>query len=308
MKLEKTNLKLKDLGTAPFSIETAPEHIKLHSITLACGKRGSGKSFFLSNLLGWLEFDRIIIVSPTYESNYAQFKHLNIQDEDKLDPDQPNVVEQIISKVEAERDDLLEYRQKLKLYKELKKVCSNPDDLGEDKDTFHEYLSRDGLRFVPPQHRWGGNKPKIAVFVDDAQSTAIFRNRKFLNLATRHRHIGAMEGDEPSIGISMFLAIQNYTAQGGGLPRAIRGNATHMALWRTKNERELKLISEEFAGEVSPETFFKVYDYAMANGGEYPFLVVDLHKKKEHPSQFRVNYTSFITNIPSENDNKEKET
>lgn len=300
MKLKRTGLKLRDLGTAPFAIETAPEHIKLHTITLATGKRGSGKSYFLANLLSWLEFDRIIIVSPTYQSNYGQFKHLNIKDEDKLDPDQPSVVEKIISKVEAERDDLLEYRQKLKLYNELKKVCSHPDDLGEDKDTFWEYISRDGLRFVPPQHRWGGKKPKIAVFVDDAQSTAIFRNRRFLNLATRHRHIGAMPNDEASIGLSLFIAVQSYTAQGGGLPRSIRGNATHMALWKTKNAKELKLISEEFAGEVSPETFFKVYDYAMENGGEYPFLFIDLHKKPQHPSGFRASYMNFITDIPTD--------
>jgi len=300
MRLKKTQLKFKDLGTAPFAIETSPEHIRLHTITLACGKRGSGKSYFLSNLLSWLGFDRIIIVSPTYESNFSQFAHLGIQDEDKLDPDDPGVVEKIIQKVESERDDLLEYRHKLKLYKELKKVCSNPDDLGDDKDTFWEYISLDGRGFAPPEHRWGGRKPKIAVFVDDAQSTAIFRNRRFLNLATRHRHIGAMPNDEASIGISMFLAVQSYTAQSGGIPRAIRGNATHMALWKTKNAKELKLISEEFAGEVSPETFFKVYNYAMENGGEYPFLFIDLHKKPEHPSGFRASYLNFVTDIPTD--------
>ncbi len=45
-----------------------------------------------------------------------------------------------------------------------------------------------------------------------------------------------MDSDEASIGrISLFIAVQNYTATGGGLPKAIRGNATHLALWRTKN-------------------------------------------------------------------------
>ena len=106
-------------------------------------------------------------------------------------------------------------------------------------------------------------KPKIGVFVDDAQSTRMFRNRHFLNLCTRSRHIGSFEGDEASIGISLFIACQNYTATGGGLPRAVRGNATHMALWRTKNKDELNLIAKEMAGEVSPEKFIEVYDYIM---------------------------------------------
>ncbi len=301
MRLKKTQLKFKDLGTAPFAIETSPEHIKLHSICLAVGKRGSGKSFFIANLLGWLPIDRTIIVSPTYESNFSQFKHLNIAREDILDPDDPQVVEKIISKVEAERDDLLEYRQKLKIYEELRKVCSHPDDLGEDRDTFWEYISRDGLRFAKPQHRWNGKKPIISVFVDDAQSTAIFRNRKFLNLATRHRHIGSMEGDEASIGLSLFIAVQNYTAQGGGLPRAIRGNATHMALWRTKNQKEIDLVSAEMAGEVSPEVFQQVYKFVMSDADPHTFLFVDLHRKKDtHPSMFRKNYLEFIEDIPED--------
>ena len=50
-----------------------------------------------------------------------------------------------------------------------------------------------------------------------------------------------------------FIDTSNYTATGGGLPKAIRGNCTHMALWRTKNIDELNLIAKEMAGEVSPE-------------------------------------------------------
>lgn len=112
MKIVKTNLKFKDLGTKPFAIETAPEHIKLHSVSLLVGKRGSGKSFFASNLLDWLDFDRIIIVSPTYDSNYAQFKRLGVAKEDIFDPDDPQVVQKIIHIVNTERDELVDYRQR----------------------------------------------------------------------------------------------------------------------------------------------------------------------------------------------------
>ena len=74
-----------------------------------------------------------------------------------------------------------------------------------------------------------------------------------------------MPDDEASIGVSMFIAVQNYTATGGGLPKAIRGNCTHMALWRTKNTDELNLIAKEMAGEVSPEKFLEVYHFIMAD-------------------------------------------
>jgi len=296
MNTESTGLQFKELGTQPFSIETPAKHIKLHCVLLAVAKRGSGKSFFISNLLHWLDFSRISIISPTFESNYQQFKSLGVKGQDIFDPDDPQTPQAIIDLVNGERDDLLEYRQKLKIYNEVKKLYKHPNNLEDDLAIFSEYVDPITGKWTPPYHEWGGKRPKLALFVDDAQSTCIFRSRKFLNMVTRHRHLGSMPGDEPSIGLSIFIAVQNYTATGGGLPKAIRGNATHLALWKTKNERELKLISEELSGEVSPERFLELYNYAMDQGGDYAMLFVDLHPKIEHPSQFRMNYTDFIIN------------
>ena len=295
MKLVKTDLKFKDLGTAAFAIETPPEHIKLHSLLLCVGKSKSGKSFFASNLMDWLEFDRILIISPTYESNYAQFKRLGVAKEDIFNPEDAHSIQKIVDIVNAERDDLLEYRQKLAMLKELKANIKNPYDLQDNYHLFSEFIGLDG-QWIEPKHKWGGQKPKLVLFVDDAQSTRIFRNPKFCNLCVLSRHLGAFEdSDEASVGLSIILNIQNYTAQSGGLPKAIRGNCTHMALWRTKNKDELNLIAKEMAGEVSPETFLEIYQYCMRDEDDkHAFLFVDLHKKDSHPSMFRKNYTDFV--------------
>lgn len=289
MKLVQTNLEFKKTSGSPFSIETEPEHIKLHTVMLLVGKRGSGKSFMASHLLRWLKYDRIILVSPTYESNQSQFKGLPITD--TLDPDDPDVVKKINAIVDGEKDMILEYRRKLEIVKELK---ANYHGSALDH-LFSEYKDTRG-NWVEPEHYLKGRKPRIAVFVDDAQSTKIFRNSAFLNLTTRSRHLGSFPGDEGSIGISLFIAVQNYTATGGGLPRAVRGNATHMVLFRTKNSKELDLIADEFAGEVSPETFKKVYNFVMDydTSDKYVSLFIDLHPKPEHPSGFRKNYVDFV--------------
>ena len=298
MKTVSTNLKYKNLGTAPFAIETTKEHIKLHCVLLAVAKRGSGKSYFISNLLKWLDFDRIIIVSPTFESNAAQFKHLGVHSEDVLDPDDPNTPQRLIDIVEDEAYELKDYRQKLKIFSEVKALYKHPHHIGENAGLFAEYFDPLTGKWTPPTHTWNGRRPKIACFVDDAQSTQIFRNRRFLNLVTRHRHLGSMPDDEPSIGLSLFIAVQNYTASGGGLPKAIRGNCTHLALWKTKSDKELKQVSEELSGEVSSAKFLEIYNYCMESGEPYPMMFVDMHPKKEHPSQFRLNYHKFI--IPNE--------
>jgi hypothetical protein len=98
-----------------------------------------------------------------------------------------------------------------------------------------------------------------------------------------------MTGDEASFGVS------SYTATGGGLPKAIRGNCTHMALWRTKNTDELNLIAKEMAGEVSPEKFMEVYEYIMSDEEDkHVMMFIDLHKKDSHPSMFRRSYLDFV--------------
>lgn len=294
MKLVATKLKMCDVGTNAFCIETMEEHIKLHTITLLVGKRGSGKSFLATNLLKWLRFDRILLISPTFESNQGQFKTLNIDPEDVFDPDDPNVIDKIVAIGNQERDDLVEYRQKLQIFKELKKVYGTPAFLQENVDLFSEYINPITQKWKPPEHKWDGRRPVMACFVDDAQSTAIFRNRRFINLALKHRHLFSMPGDESSLGLSLFIAVQSYTSQGGSLPRAIRNNATHVALWRTKNMKELKLISEEMAGEVSPERFIEVYDFIMTDPSPHTSMFIDLHKKPNHKSMFRKNYTEFV--------------
>ena len=103
-----------------------------------------------------------------------------------------------------------------------------------------------------------------------------------------------MPGDEASLGISLFIAVQSYTSTGGALPRSIRNNTNCLALWRSKNIKELNLISEEMAGSVSPEKFMEVYDFIMEDENPHTMMFVDLHKKPEHPSMFRKNYTQFI--------------
>ena len=295
MKIVKTGLKFKDMGTAAFAIETPPLHIKLNALVLCVGKSKSGKSFFASNLMDWLKFDRKIIVSPTYESNYSQYKRLGVAKEDIFSPDQIDVVQKIVDIVNAERDDLLEYRQKMAMLKELKANIKNPYDLQENYHLFSEFIGLDG-QWIEPVHKWGGRKPKLVLFVDDAQSTRIFRNPKFCNLCVLSRHLGAFEdSDEASIGLSIILSVQNYTAQSGGIPKAIRGNCTHMALWRTKNKDELNLIAKEMAGEVDVEKFHRYYEFCMKDEDDkHAFMFIDLHKKDSHPSSFRKNYTDFV--------------
>ena len=59
------------------------------------------------------------------------------------------------------------------MLKELKEIIKNPHDLQENYHLFSEFIGLDG-RWIQPEHKWGGRKPKIAVMVDDAQAPLSF--------------------------------------------------------------------------------------------------------------------------------------
>ena len=57
---------------------------------------------------------------------------------------------------------------------------------------------------------------------------------------------------------------------------------------------ELDDVADSCGGEISKEQFIKVYEYAIGDGKNHEFLFIDLHKKPEHPSQFRRYLNQFI--------------
>jgi predicted DNA-binding protein YlxM (UPF0122 family) len=291
MKTKKIDgIHFKDLGNKPFPIETPPQHIRLQCVLLCIAKPKSGKTFFISNLLDMLPFDRIVIVSSTFNSNKKMMEHLKIDDNDVIDPNDPDAVQKIYDIVNGERDDLLQYREKLKLYKQFEKLLADnqnvPDELLE--------MFYNGYDFEKPTHKWNGRKPNIAVFLDDVQNSSIL-SPKLSNMVIKYRHLGSFEDGSRPIGISIFMALQNYTSQGNGLPKSIRGQATHLAVWKTGNKKELDLLATEQSGQLEPEKFYEAYNFVMNNPNASPhdFLFCDLAAKEGH-SQFRKNYNEMI--------------
>ena len=146
--------------------------------------------------------------------------------------------------------------------------------------------------FAQPKHVYGGREPIIALISDDCQSTALFRSKQFQNLVIRHRHVGQFKSGG-ALGISLFTCCQNYTAQ-GGLPRAIRGNVTSMVIFSIKDKKQLAQIASECAGEIDEATFNQVYESAIGDNSDYPFLYVDFNRKKEQPSAFRRRFNEYL--------------
>jgi hypothetical protein len=60
-----------------------------------------------------------------------------------------------------------------------------------DDDLLLRFFSDEG-DFMKPEHRWNGEKPRIAVIFDDMLGSGIYsRPRKLNGLSTYSRHVGA---------------------------------------------------------------------------------------------------------------------
>jgi hypothetical protein len=286
--------KIKNLDIVPPNGEsgayvTEPMLPKMHTVSVVIGKRNSGKSVAIVNLIEKMGFDYTILVSPTAASNKELMERLNVEHTFD-DPDDLSIIDEIKKIVQGEAEDLERYEEELKEYNKLMADLKKGRYL--EDDVILKFFGDDS--FVKPTHRFNGRKPRIALFCDDCMGSMIYSKPRKLNaLSTYSRHLGQLK-DGGSIGISLFFAIQSFKCKVGGLTPTIKNQATNILLFKTKDDKELMDVAESCGGEVDKETFIKVYNEAIDNGGDHPFLFIDLHPKKEHLSMFRKKFNEFI--------------
>ena len=268
--------------------ETPPDMPRSGQVNVCVGKRRSGKSCAIINLIEKMGFDYTIAVSPTMNSNKELMSRLNIEHTFD-DPDDLTCIDKIKEIVNEEARDLERYRHEMKEYNKLMRDIREGQKVGDE--LMLKFFDND---FVKPKHRWKGQKPRIAVLFDDMLGSMIYsRPRKINALSTYSRHLGQLQ-EGGSIGVSLFFLIQSFKCQTGGLNRVIRNQCTSMIIFKTKDNKELDDIADSCGGEISKDKFIQVYDYAIETGGSHAFLFIDLHRKPNHPSPFRVCFDKFI--------------
>ena len=270
--------------------ETPPMAPKMHQVCLAVGKRQSGKSTAVINLIELMGFDYTIAVSPTMKSNKELMDRLKIKHVFE-NVDDPSLVDGIKKIVEDEATDLERYRDELRRYRQLIRAINSDHLPIDDGDLVSFYADRD---FLKPKHTWDGRKPKIAILFDDCLGSDLYTKPRKLNaLSTYSRHVGQLK-EGGSIGVSLFFMIQAFKCQAGGLNKVIRNQCTSLILFKTKDNAELMDIAESVMGEIDKETFMKVYTHAIDTGMNHEFLFIDLHRKSNHVSIFRKRFDEFL--------------
>ena len=276
-----------------FNYETGEDLPQSHQQILCCGARGSGKTIAIVNLLKKMNYDRIFWVSPTCKSNQTIMSMLKIDENDIYeDIDDITVPDQIKTEIEEEARKYDEYHRKMKKYKLFLK---QKNEHVIDDDLLLEFFNPNTDQFEKPEHYLDGKRCHMACVYDDCLGSVLFSkgHRKITNMAILHRHLGSVsEQGGGALGCSMFYLTQSFKTQTGGIPKAVRNNSTSLIIFKTKSDKELQEIQEEVGGEVSKETFHKIYNYAVAE--PHCFLFIDLHPKKNHPSKYRKCFNEYI--------------
>ena len=270
------------------SHNTPPICPKCHALVVLVGRSRAGKSVAACNLIKQMEYDRTILISPTANSNWDILRDLKIQPGDTFDDlDDPDLIKKVRDLVDEERDDYVRYHEDLKKYNAFMKDLNSD---GVPTDSMLLRFFKKG-QFEKPTHKWGGKKPKIALLVDDCVQSKVF-GKKLSSLCLLYRHCGSIRG-EGAIGISPFIITQVYKAQGNGLPKPIRTNATIWALFKNYNEKEKKLVADDLSFGMNGDAFVNMWD-SVCDSKEYSFLFVDTGPKSHHLSQFRRCFDEFI--------------
>jgi len=298
-----------------FSIDT-PDHLpKLHQLCIANGKRGSGKSIAITNLIRMYKEElgsdlRCIIVSPTFGSNYKLLSELGINREDVFEEPDDDVPAKLIRIADDERDAFLEWKHLDAYYNDfIKTIKGGFFDRSNMDEYMLQYYNPLTNQFERPKPKYKcylkGKPPVLFTFIDDAQGSKLLStNKKMLQLCLRHRHLGQFPPPTGgAVGMSIFCSTQTFKSQ-GGLNKAIRNNSTSIILFKTKDMSELHQIADAFSGEIPVDRFFELYE--QATEGDHDFLFVDLHYKKEvQPSGYRKHFDTYL--IPDAKDSDESE-
>ena len=250
----------------------------LHTLCAFIGMRGSGKTHAMVNLakryLDEGSFNRVFIISPTYESNPI-FHVLHIDPQDVYSNLHTSIqdIANILQKCKKDSDDYDDYHVYMKAYIKWKK---------EMKLTLEERTMLENTDYHKPP---AVPRPSPLLIVDDMSHSEIYstsRQKPFINLCLRHRHINHGKG------ITIFLAAQTFRS---GIPLALRQNIQQYFIWPTKDETQLEAIYHEVANLIDHDTFLKLYKRATQD--PHDFLTIDNNPPKP-VLQFRRNFDTFL--------------
>jgi hypothetical protein len=285
---------------------TPETQIKLPCVCVAVARMESGKSTSVRSVLMDLRksnfLDRLFVISPTCKSSINEKIFAGLADPDDLYEDATyQSIDHIVEKIKEEERLWKEYLENMKIYKIIQKYIKEDKPISDWNEQIllagHTY----NLFDTEPESKYGGHHPRLHLWCDDIQNSQLMTpstKNKFLQLVTKHRHVGP---------VSIWSSTQSFSGP-GSLPRVLRQMMTHCMIWAPSDKKKKEQIAEELSNNIDSDTFLAALKLACPPDDPHSFLFVDMCPKKPD-MQFRKNMDQKIiidaTDI-SEKNSKEK--
>jgi len=265
----------------------------LHMIV---GQRTAGKSFLTSKILCQAKkdktFNAIYIITPSFNSNRAYFKkyisELNAYESTK------NSIQEVITRVEKDRDDWEQFIDDKKLYETFKQDMKDKHFTIISENNIIQYLDRGFFEKKPVWKYENEEPPKSLLILDDCLgSPAILQSSGLTRVATLNRHIAPLQEDHKdrsACGLAVIILSQSYKMQ-QGISRVLRENLSLLTLFENKQVKQMESIKEELGNVIDEKLFDIAYDYATKD--KYGNLTIDFKPKKPCKT-FRKNLNEAI--------------
>lgn len=273
-----------------FQIPTSDSFIPLHTLAILSGRRGGGKSCAAANICRMAMergyYDRVFLVTPTYQSNKSLWDTVPVKAEDALEPTR-GCLKDILQRIEEEKkayDHHLFLKEKYKEFLKLLRV----ETMGMGSKVAQQVLAYDKLGFFETAPEWrykdDSHPPRLALILDDCLGSPVFLPSAGLtSFCVSHRH-------HSGIGCSVFMLVQSYCAK-ESINRAIRENTCILMLFKCVQEAQLQKVYEECDIPISYPDFIKMATDVFKT--PYNFLTIDFQCKTKE-MRFRRNFNEFI--------------
>jgi hypothetical protein len=127
------------------------------------------------------------MITPSFASNRAYFGKY-VDEEDVYEPTKQSI-DEVIKRVEKDRDEWEDYQNKLKIHKEfLKNLRENPHMNDEQLLYFEEFMDK-------PTYQYDAPVKSLLILDDVINSPAISQSSGLGKLATLNRHVAPLKED-----------------------------------------------------------------------------------------------------------------
>lgn len=281
---------------------THPDAIKAPPLMYVSAVRNSGKSFAVSKLMRQAKkdkiYDRVYMITPTWLSNKSYFSDI-INIEDVLEPTK-NAIDEVVSRVEAERDEWEKFVLEKKRWEEFRKLMTSSKELNESQILYYfelGYLDDKAKKPIWKYHQ--ERPPQSCCILDDILSSPVISQSSSLSrIASLNRHLAPLKDEfvqadgskRSACGMGVIIISQTYSMS-QGVGRVIRENCTNLMLFKNKQEKQLDKIKQEIASSLDVEKFDIAYDIATRE--KYGFLLCSFDAS--HPTKaFRKGLNEYI--------------